>query len=439
MVKLYFGVQVLAMIACCFLRHVEAGGCPDATNFVYTEGVYDFSLVRDTTSLDPAFTQECTLVFQSPPGTVLSFDWTTFSLDSCASGESVKIFPVGEKVESAVNSWDPLCGAIEPPRTNFSGNIARLEVTLTVNSTSTFSMWVSHNANRLTFNLPENPAFALGSDISIDYEMHMARFSDVDQEDYGWIGLYAKGSCEDGFTAHECYLATRSVQQTTGGVSFFWGEYKMAGWYQLRYFAGAHRGTTCQDPATPSQIPVTEISQTLVMRLYENRGDSHMGNHSGYADDAEKFNSGVYRETYALAYAESIGVASGGVYLSGCSVTVTASSSRRGYINLDFVAIASSSAPSALLTGVPNAPTFRTNLVSVATGTGTLVVDIADIVTIQLATVDNQHDVATWTTVEVCTYEPLTIAEIYISTERSVYTPGTLGQQLPGYELTLRY
>merc|ERR1712028_221154 len=67
------------------------------------------------------------------------------------------------------------------------------------------------------------------------------------------------------------------------------------------------------DPATPSQIPVTEISQTLVMRLYENRGDSHMGNHSGYADDAEKFNSGVYREAYALAYAESIGVASGGV------------------------------------------------------------------------------------------------------------------------------
>ena len=55
-----------------------------------------------------------------------------------------------------------------------------------------------------------------------------------------------------------------------------------------------------QDPATPSQIPVTEISQTLVMRLYENRGYSHMGNHSGYADDAEKFNSGVYRETYAL-------------------------------------------------------------------------------------------------------------------------------------------
>ena len=204
MVKLYFGVQVLAMIACCFLRHVEAGGCPDATNFVYTEGsqlnqsicistvdpppfsgVYDFSLVRDTTSLDPAFTQECTLVFQSPPGTVLSFDWTTFSLDSCASGESVKIFPVGEKVESAVNSWDPLCGTVEPPRTNFSGNTARLEVTLTVNSTSTFTMWVSHNANRLTFNLPENPAFALGSDVSIDYEMHMARFSDVDQEDYG--------------------------------------------------------------------------------------------------------------------------------------------------------------------------------------------------------------------------------------------------------------
>ena len=125
--------------------------------------------------------------------------------------------------------------------------------------------------------------------------------------------------------------------------------------------------------------------------------------------------------------------------MSGCSVTVTASSSRRGYINLDFVAIASSSAPSALLTGVPNAPTFRTNLVSVATGTGTLVVDIADIVTIQLATVDNQHDVATWTTVEVCTYEPLTTAEIYISTERSVYTPGTLAQQLPGYELHLRY
>ena len=128
--------------------------------------------------------------------------------------------------------------------------------------------------------------------------------------------------------------------------------------------------------------------------------------------------------------------------MSGCSVTVTASSSRRGYINLDFVAIASSSAPSALITGVPNAPTFRTNLVSVVSAggrTGALLVDIADIVTIRPASVDNQHDVATWTTVEVCTYEPLTTAEIYISTDRSVYTPGTLGQQLPGYELHLRY
>jgi hypothetical protein len=419
---------------------VEAGGCPDATSYVFTEGVFDFSTVRDTTSLDPSFTQECALIFQSPSGTVLSFDWTTFDWGAPGSGESVKVFPIGEIVDGAVaNAWDPLYGTALPPRTNFSGNTARIEVILNVNSSSTFSIWVSHNANRLTFNLPENPAFALGSDISIDYELHMARAAVNDREDLGWIGLYANGTCEDGFTAHECHLATRSVERTVGKVSFHWPDYKTtgAGWYSLRYFAGVHGGTKCEDPGIVARTPVTEVSQTLVMRVFEE--PTGRGNYTGYEDDADKFNSGVYQSVYALAYAQSINIASAGAYLSGCSVAVTATANRRGYVNLNFVATASSSAPSVLTTGVPDGPAFRTNLAMVSANQPSRVVDIADVVTILDASVDYIDEVSTWTTVHECAFEPLTTAEIYISTERSVFTPGTLAQQLPGYELHLTY
>merc|ERR1719399_364418 len=52
-------------------------GCPDVINYVYTEGEYDIG-VGNGFNLH----RVCSVRFQCPPGTLLSFDWTQFALSS---------------------------------------------------------------------------------------------------------------------------------------------------------------------------------------------------------------------------------------------------------------------------------------------------------------------------------------------------------------------
>jgi len=231
---------------------VPPEGCPDTINYVDTEGSFDLSVAAPTPP--PGAGRDCTVLFRSPPGSVLAFDWKNFNVGSCSS-ESV-ILKDGWSDTESNKVGETLCGSSTPPSTTyFSGNTARLELKL--ESTSTFWIWVNHFRNHFTFDIPHS-TFQLGSDISISYSLSLAQnslptstytlnapSSASHPTDSGWVGLYRDGTCGTGAEAHECYLASRAAPAGENQVRFYFDDYKRAGWYEVRYFAGESAGTTC--------------------------------------------------------------------------------------------------------------------------------------------------------------------------------------------------
>jgi hypothetical protein len=288
-------------------------GCPDTINYVFTEGEYDIGTGNGFNN-----NRHCSVLFQGPVGTTISFDWTSFALTtthgSCSGTPAECICDGQEGVtirdgirDTSRQVGQTMCGTFSPARMLFSGNTARLDVKFAEQS-STFRVWVSFHETKVNLHLPPNPAYALGSDISIPYSvessvagweecdtgahesagMHGAGMKQpVDEQwqrrfncarspasDHGWIGIYKNGTCEDGpmlaheitdahsvhsrvhrnkyaknQQPHECYLGYRTIpyKETRGTVIFKFGEdYKDAGYYSLRYFSGDSAGTVCE-------------------------------------------------------------------------------------------------------------------------------------------------------------------------------------------------
>jgi hypothetical protein len=218
-------------------------GCPEKVNYVYTEGEYDIGQSNGVNDH-----RVCTIKFQGPPGTTLSFDWTTVAIqtgscsfsagtpsDCVCNQESIAIRD-GLRAESQ-QVGQPICGSTGlPNRIVFSGNTARIDFEA-IHQTSTFKVWVNHHYTKVNFHLPANPTFALGSDISIQWSLDSSvggwdecgsgqnsmpgteqsqlhgvgkktpqderwqrRFTCArsSQSDHGWIGIYRNGTCEDG-------------------------------------------------------------------------------------------------------------------------------------------------------------------------------------------------------------------------------------------------
>jgi len=348
-------------------------GCPEVMNYVYTEGEYD---VGNSNGVNDH--RVCTIKFQGPPGTTLSFDWSAFALQSgLCSGTPLNCNCPTESVtirdglrEDSQQVGQPLCGSTfnggsVPNRIVFSGNTARIDFEATA-ETSTFKVWVNHHVTKVNFHLPANPTFALGSDISIDWsldtsvggwaecgqgqnsitggeqsQLHgVGRKTQYDerwqrrftcarssQSDHGWIGIYRNGTCEDGamiphavtndpnsikagFRAnaysqgqqpHECYLGYRTipVKETRGTVIFKFDEdYKHAGWYSLRYFAGDSAGTLCEVLSSSKVYDPENIKNEMCLYEPITRGEIYVtASRSSFSGVTEKSQLPGYERT----------------------------------------------------------------------------------------------------------------------------------------------
>merc|ERR1711998_79012 len=225
---------------------------------VEVEGSYTVSAVTSATP------RPCTVMFQGPVGTNLAIDWiqVDFAYNELCDSDFVLVHKgLDNADEPTFIQIDPpapnansrkVCGTAEPDRVSSAGNAARLALDNMANASS-FTVYVSHNTNQLSFQLDSRPSFYLGSDIIIDYELEIAS---VDTDDFGWIGIYKPDSCLDTMYAsdghveyhpHECYLAAKPIpsKSTSGSVTFKHSEYKTAGFFDLRYFAGDASGVHC--------------------------------------------------------------------------------------------------------------------------------------------------------------------------------------------------
>lgn len=283
-------------------------GCPNVVVEVDEEGLYTLPPSNGVNNH-----RVCTITFTSRPGVMLSLHWNSFDIQSgSCSGTPANCNCQGESVTirdglrpDAQQVGQPLCGNQLPNNILLSGNTGQINYVGTA-ETSTFSVWVGHNINRLNFHLPKNPTFKLGSHISVKYStdtsaspwdecetgpdtgMHgVGRNPDGQwqrsytcarspSQDHGWVGIYRNGTCESGamlphaddpdepstlepgflahaFAAgqkpHECYLGYRSIpiKETRGSIIFRYNEdYNEAGYYSLRYFAGDAGGRVCE-------------------------------------------------------------------------------------------------------------------------------------------------------------------------------------------------
>lgn len=356
----------------------DAVGCPDVVQYVYSDGLYDVGTSNGVNNH-----RICSIKFQGPPGTTLSFDWQTFSLSTgscssdsplncdCSDGQSVTIRD-GLRDESK-QVGQSICGSSFPSgsstvdvpnRIVFSGNTARIDFEATA-AASTFSVYVNHHYTRVNFHLPQNPSFALGSDISVKWSIsssagawdecgqgqnsmqiseqsqwhgvgakdnsdHWQRqysCARSSQSDHGWIGLYRNGTCETGamiphastdnpadikvgFRAnaysqgqqpHECWLGYRSipVKETRGTVIFKWDEdYKDAGWYSLRYFAGDSSGTVCEVLSTSEIYDPNNIKNEQCLYEPITRGEIYVStDRSSFSGATERSQLPGYERT----------------------------------------------------------------------------------------------------------------------------------------------
>jgi len=242
----------------------DAIGCPDVVNYVYDEGMYDMGLSNGVNDH-----RACAVVFQSPPGTTIMFEWATFHINTgscsgaplnCYCGDEHLIIRDGARKDSRQVGQN-LCGVSfdeesTPANIIFSGNTARIEFVGTIAS-STFSIWVAHHFTKVDFKLPENPSFALGNDISIDWvlETSFASWPECNSgvselsntkgvghnpgapddepwtrrltcarssaKDHGWIGLYRKGACEKGEFVSVPHTVTNDPSETHPGFSSY--------------------------------------------------------------------------------------------------------------------------------------------------------------------------------------------------------------------------
>jgi hypothetical protein len=231
---------------------------------VETDGIFNLSIDAPTATPDAG--RDCTVLFRGPPGSVLAFDWQSFSVGSCAA-ESV-VLKDGWSETHANKVGDTLCGSSSAPTSAyFSGNTARLEMYLLAGST--FTIWVNHYMNQFSFSIPY-PTFQLGSDITIGYSLSLAQASLSTQSfvehspspsshptDSGWVGLFRDGECASGIEAHECFLVSQPAVAGDNNLRFYFDDYKQGGWYEVRYFAGESAGTTCGVPEELSDVNQT--------------------------------------------------------------------------------------------------------------------------------------------------------------------------------------
>lgn len=283
----------------------SAIGCPQPTTYVVSEQMFDIGLGNGVDR------RECDVVIVGPPGSIVAFDWQYFlttgtlglspseTATSCHDEYMVLKDGTQEDSRQLGPRW---CGNQLPGNVVFSGNTAVVKFSAGAMSSS-FRMWVSFHHNHMSFMLPPNPSFQLGSDVHIDWTFSNSApgWQDCDDDpqndrthmcarsgarDHGWVGLYKNGTCEAehgenqvahwlpgegvdgrgednnriadhtmpysaGQQLHKCYIAHRSVPiaHTEGTFTFFYGQdYTDGGWYSLRYFAGESGGTVCEAP-----------------------------------------------------------------------------------------------------------------------------------------------------------------------------------------------
>jgi len=211
-----------------------ATGCPEQIVAVKTEGLFSLQLSGFANT-------SCVLNFQGPSGTVLAMAWRTVSLP--AGCETNRLL-LRDGLGPTAREHTVVCGSTMPELVSFSGNSARGELHAAAGALSLIEVWLTFQRNQLEFHL-SNPGFDLGSDIHVPWSLSMGIPS---APDFGWVGLFKAGTCTSGIAANECYIASQSLPQaaTAGTFIFYFSDYKTAGEYEIRYFAGDSRGTDCQ-------------------------------------------------------------------------------------------------------------------------------------------------------------------------------------------------
>lgn len=386
----------VALLVCIF-QPVRA--CPAV---VYTEGFFD--MADASTGTNP---RDCAIIFEAPKGSIVSFSWTTFSLDACGSGEYV-VAKDGMDAHEA-NVLGNFCGTTIPDPIMFTGHTARLELSMT-DSLSTFKIWVNHHPNHLTFELPESPSYALGSDIAIPFSMGL----DLPvTRDSGWIGLYRDGTCETGSGpgAHECHLATMTVgpKQTSGEARFYFSQYKEVGWYDLRYFAGDASGTTCgvQDGQTFS----TTNDCGIIEAVFQDANSTHCAYWGGSVSITCGSN------TYTVTNDQGCDTLPETLDCDGTdSVEVVYSMTEE---DVSFSLIRQTNGDN--VAACANNGTSNSNCIS---GSASYSCDMNPVTQVG----------DSW-----CEFEPITTARIYITDSSFSYTQSTRAAQLPGFEFVLTH
>jgi hypothetical protein len=125
-------------------------------------------------------------------------------------------------------------------------------------------------------------AVLLGAPIPVDWTSNIG-LTDKAAAANSWIGLFRAGECNAGSEwQHQCYVASKAVgslegeDALSGRVTFVFDEYKEAGEYDVRYFAGDTfngQGHTCQglqnsphDTYVRCVLEASVISQPFVVQ-----------------------------------------------------------------------------------------------------------------------------------------------------------------------------